>query len=72
MKETGLQRNKTGLLFGEILFFLSFFFWLLQLWRAGGFYRLSIVTLTQHLQAPVGVNEEGTMKDLAGVKGWEE
>lgn len=37
-----------------------------------GFYRLSIVTLTQHLQAPVGVNEEATMKDLVGVKGWEE
>lgn len=43
-----------------------------QFWRTGGFYRLSILTLTQHLQAPVGINEEGTMKDLAEVKGWEE
>lgn len=33
-----------------------------------GFYRLSIVTLTQHLQAPAIVNEEGTMKDLARVR----
>jgi len=36
------------------------------------FYRLSIVTLTQHLQAPAFVSEEGTMKDLARVKGWKE
>lgn len=35
---------------------------------SGAFYRHSIVTLTQHLQAPVTVNEEGAMKDLAGVK----
>lgn len=62
----GLQRNKTGLLFGELVFFS------LQFWWAGGFYRLSILTLTQHLQAPAGVNEEGTLKDFAEVKGWEE
>lgn len=30
------------------------------------------MTLTQHLQAAVIVNEEGTMKDLARVKGWKE
>ena len=43
-----------------------------QFWRAGGFYRLRILTLTQHLQAPACVNEEGTMTDLGELKGWEE
>lgn len=63
-----LQRNKTGLLFWGIVCF----FFPPQFWRAGGFYRQSILTLTQHLQAPAAVNEEGTMKDLAELKGWKE
>lgn len=36
------------------------------------FYRPSIGALTQHLQPPVTVNEEGTVKDLGWLKGWKE
>lgn len=44
-----------------------------SLGRVEGFYRLGIVSLTQHLQAPVILNEEGTMKDLGTErKGWKE
>lgn len=49
--------------------------WVPQLGELRGlffFYRPSIGALTQHLQPPVTVNEEGTVKDLGWLKGWKE